>query len=660
MLYSNFRQKSFSFIKNLFAPAKLFEAVPLLFILTLVLIKLVVFSLLLPGSWWGQGESFQDISLYFFHAIYTKTHIFTATLACLLILVAFFPLVSRSRRYLLLLILNLFITTLGVAEIVHVRFYADVMSISDLVNAHVLKGLMPNILKNLKSTDILYYLDIFIAFLIYPFYIKADRRIPAVERRYRARFSFAIMIFGIILALPTVWEIWQNKNRLFSSSSLRIDIASDIGILPYHLSEIFILLFGENEKIGEPERERARQFLDEERARKRGESPLFGAAKGMNVIVISAESLQAFPIGLKINGQEITPRLNEFAAESLQFTNYYDQTHLGTTSDAEFMVMQSLHPLPAGVLSSSYYKNQFRALPKILSDHNYSTISLCGAPEGFWNMDKMHAGFGFQKSYFEKDFDMTERIHEWLSDNEFFRQSVEKIKQQKEPFMAFLLSSSNHHPYDIPNERRELDLGELEGKMIGDYFHSVHYFDKSFGKFVDKLRESELLEKSIIVIYGDHQGFLQDSAEFSKILGIAETDTIRKFLVRKKIPLLIRLPGKKAYGIRTTAGGHLDVAPTILGLLGIVDEKTVMLGDDLTKKTDFPVVFRDGSFIKGSYLYLNKMISASGVCYEISQARPVDCAALEIWRQKASERLLFSDMIVRGNLIPTLFEDNKK
>jgi arylsulfatase A-like enzyme len=40
--------------------------------------------------------------------------------------------------------------------------------------------------------------------------------------------------------------------------------------------------------------------------------------------------------------------------------------------------------------------------------------------------------------------------------------------------------------------------------------HSVHYFDQAFGEFVDKLRDTGLLDRSVILVYGDHQGFLGD------------------------------------------------------------------------------------------------------------------------------------------------------
>ena len=44
-----------------------------------------------------------------------------------------------------------------------------------------------------------------------------------------------------------------------------------------------------------------------------------GIYKDMNIIGIHAESIQNFVIGLKINGQEVTPNLNKLAKEGLYF-----------------------------------------------------------------------------------------------------------------------------------------------------------------------------------------------------------------------------------------------------------------------------------------------------------------------------------------------------
>jgi lipoteichoic acid synthase len=626
--------------------------------------KLVYSSVLLPSEWWAPGESIKHwmwSAFDVFRAILVYPHIFSATLASLLLLIAPLPLLRATWRFLFLLVLNAMLTTLALADIIHVRFYADVASVADLVMLPVLKSLVLNIVKALQSTDALYYVDIIISCAIFPFYVRACKRILPLDRRDRARTSIKLAVCGLILATPTAWFVWQNKNELFSYTSLRIEVASTLGILPYHLSNIVIHFATTRPKIDATARERVRHFLTNKYQRNASPSRLTGIARGRNVIVISAESLQAFPIGLEVNRQPIAPRLSAFARESLHFVNFYDQTHLGTTSDAEIMAMQSLHPLPVGVLASNFHHNYFRGLPKILSEHGYTTLSACAAPSSFWNMDQIHPRVGFQKSYFEESYNIFERINRWLSDREFFAQSIRILKEQREPFMAFLLSASNHHPYQLPERYRELDLGELEGTLLGEYLHSVHYFDQAFGEFVDKLRDTGLLDKSVILVYGDHQGFLGDPPQLTRLLGFSERDKFRTLQVRKNVPLLIRLPYKQEAGVRAVAGGHLDIAPTLLSLLGITDDKNVMLGSDLTKEQDSLVVFRDGSFIDGKSYFLNRLGAVSArTCYEVKTGQIIDCEPLKASRRMAVEQLEVSDIIVRADLIPDLTDRKGK
>jgi phosphoglycerol transferase MdoB-like AlkP superfamily enzyme len=200
-----------------------------------------------------------------------------------------------------------------------------------------------------------------------------------------------------------------------------------------------------------------------------------------------------------------------------------------------------------------------------------------------------------------------------------------------------------------------LRLGELEGTLLGDYLHSVHYFDAVFGEFVDLLRERGLLDRSVLVLYGDHHGFLGDSPELARLLGFPERSEYDHLRVRKRVPFLIRLPHGDAAGVRDIAGGHLDIAPTILSLLGIAHEKRVMLGRDLTRAYAPLVVFRDGSFADGTHYFVNRFgpVSASS-CYEAATGRAFDCGPLAGLRREARQRLEISDLIIRGDLIPAV------
>ena len=123
---------------------------------------------------------------------------------------------------------------------------------------------------------------------------------------------------------------------------------------------------------------------------RRGPSTYFGAARGMNVIVVQVESLQDFAVDFRVDGQEVMPHLRRWASDSFRFTNVTDQTNEGRTSDAEFTSMVSLLPLDHGAVSFRYPADKYVGFPKVLSERGYSTLSAVAFEPGFWNRSVMH------------------------------------------------------------------------------------------------------------------------------------------------------------------------------------------------------------------------------------------------------------------------------
>ena len=249
-------------------------------------------------------------------------------------------------------------------------------------------------------------------------------------------------------------------------SSLQRDVTAVIGLLPYHLLDAAIHVSGRG-TIADSDRQRAQQLINERRRGNGADAELFGIASGKNVIVVIAESLQAFTIGLEIDGQPVTPRLSAFVKESLYFSNFYDQTYLGTTADGEFTSLQSLHPLPVGVVAALYPTNHYRGLPAVLSEAGYSTMSAVAEAADFWYMNQMHRSLGFQRSYFLDSYNITDRSGGWSPDDEFFNQTVPFLKREERPFMAYLLTEGNHSPFRLPQKKRLLSVGNLEGHSPG-------------------------------------------------------------------------------------------------------------------------------------------------------------------------------------------------
>ena len=57
--------------------------------------------------------------------------------------------------------------------------------------------------------------------------------------------------------------------------------------------------------------------------------------KGKNIIILQLESIQEFVLHKTINGKEITPNLNKFLEENIEFSNMFIQSY-SSTADSEF------------------------------------------------------------------------------------------------------------------------------------------------------------------------------------------------------------------------------------------------------------------------------------------------------------------------------------
>ena len=208
------------------------------------------------------------------------------------------------------------------------------------------------------------------------------------------------------------------------------------------------------------------------------------------------------------------PHLRRWTADSLRFTNVTDQTSEGRTSDAEFTTMTSLLPLDHGAVAFRFPGNHYAALPRVLAEHGYTTLSAVPFEPGFWNRQVMHPAYGFQHSLFEPDFQMTEQIGWGLNDRDFLQQMVPRLEQLPRPFAAWLITLSLHHPFEaFPDAHKVLKLGALEGTSFGNYLHTMRFFDQALEDFRTALARDGLLDDSLVVVFGDHDaGFARDAA----------------------------------------------------------------------------------------------------------------------------------------------------
>lgn len=366
-----------------------------------------------------------------------------------------------------------------------------------------------------------------------------------------------------------------------------------------------------------------------------------------------------FMIGKSIGGQEITPNFNKLMEESLYFSNYYHQTGQGRTSDADFSSNSSLHPLPTGSVAVRYPTHTFDMLPQILKTQAGYTADAFHAYEGsFWNRNNMYQAMGYDRFYSKKDFQLDERLGWSLGDKSFFRQSLDVMAQEKPPFYSFLITLSSHHPYTLPASVQELDTGELKGTILGDYLQAVHYVDAALGEFVEGLKREGLWDQTILAFYGDHDNSITDKAMYEQFLGKSLSD-LDMHQILNQVPLLIHLPDSQHAGVYEEPAGQLDLAPSLLHLLGIATDSYYLMGNNLFAATgsdraaDRLVVLRSGAFTDGELYYIPSAdnLFANGTCYDLASRKPGEIEPCRAPHEEAKKRLRISDELIASDLI---------
>ena len=554
-----------------------------------------------------------------------------------------------------LLLLDAAISTLLFADVVHFRFFGEPVSVAEALHGWQLGVVTTTVFSGIKPADWLLYADVVAGGLAWACWLRAtpDAIVRPAGRRVVARLGLGV---AGALAVAPLYLVWTDPEEVFFYGTRRREVVAAIGVLPYHVYDATTYTLRQLGRLSvdSADRDRVRRFFDARWAAPPHRTNFFGRARGRNVIVVLAESLTSAPLGLTMDGRPVTPALERFARESLHFTNVFEQTNVGTTSDGEFLAMQGLLPLPNGVVATRYPGNTFAGLPAVLARRGYETLSASVVSGDFWNMHGMHRNLGFARSVFEHDFQPGPIIGMGLADAAFFEQMDARLRALPEPFMAYLLTLSNHDPYVLPASEPHLNVGALEGTTVGRYLQTVHYFDGAFGGFIERLRASGLLDRSLVIVYGDHRAFWEDTPQLPPLVGVSPEDSWNVWALEHRVPLLIRLPHGADAAIVSDAAGQLDIPPTLLALLGVPSAGEVMLGRDLLGPGEPLVVFRDGSVVSGHHAWIDSSEPQMRGCFDIRSAARVDCRVLEAARRTAREQMEISDLVIRGDLVTAL------
>ncbi|ANF96346.1 LTA synthase family protein [Paenibacillus bovis] len=584
----------------------------------------------------------------------------------------------RRGRIAALIILDVLLSFLMFADLVYFRYFQDFITIPVLMQAGQVESLGGSIRELIHTSDIWLFADwiVLLGAAIYLLVRRIQRRNSYRSQAYtaggtnysssRGRRVITRLIQGaVIFALGWVLTFAPIKYAtstwavgLFVGNWWNMSLYNVTGLLGFHGYDVYRYAqdhWGNGNQLSAQATDEVKDWFDEKQKNRaqKGDDALFGAYKGSNVIAIQGEAFMNFVIGKKFNGQEITPNINRLMKSSMYYSQYYHQTGQGRTSDADMASNASLHPLPTGSVFTRYADHEYDTLPQILKKQGYGSYVFHAYEPSFWNRSVMYQNMGYDHFYSKDDFTIDEPLGWSLGDKSFFRQSVEKMSAEKQPFYSFLITLSSHHPFTLPASVQELDMGDLTGTTFGDYIQSLHYVDAALGEMEQDMKKAGLWDNTILLFYGDHDDSLKDKAPMEEFLGKPLTDLDMEQLMNQ-VPMLIHLPDGKHAGTYDIPAGQLDMTPSILHLLGVEASPYYLMGNDMfdTKEKKL-VVLRTGAFTDGKVFYIPSAdgIFEHGTAYDMKTREETDVERARDSYDEAQKRLNISDELITHDLI---------
>jgi arylsulfatase A-like enzyme/Flp pilus assembly protein TadD len=281
--------------------------------------------------------------------------------------------------------------------------------------------------------------------------------------------------------------------------------------------------------------------------------------KGTPVILISIDTLRADHLPAYGYQQVETPALDALRRDGILFERAYATTPL--TFPSHSTLLTGVLPATHGVRDNVGYKldaakigsGELPFLPQILKRAGYATG---GAVSAYVLQGKTGISTGFD--FYEDGIEFRTGTGlgglqrpggETLS---ISRPWLESVKDK--PFFFFFHIYEPHSPYAPPEP--------YASKFASKYDGEIATADHIVGELFDELKRLDVYDKALVVLLSDHGEGLGEHGE----------DEHGVFLYNEAIhvPLLLKLPGAQRAGVTTARPVQLlDVAPTVLGLLGL-------------------------------------------------------------------------------------------
>ncbi|MFA6187040.1 MAG: sulfatase-like hydrolase/transferase [Phycisphaerae bacterium] len=287
-------------------------------------------------------------------------------------------------------------------------------------------------------------------------------------------------------------------------------------------------------------------------------------SKNYNIVWLVAESLRTDMIDANI-----MPQTWAFSQKSISFKNHYSGGN--GTRMAMFAMFYGLY---GNYWFSFLNETRGPVLIDLLLENNYQMDMFSSAKFSYPEFDKTIFA-RLPKNELHDDSEVTGG-EGWQKDRENVAKLLDFLKNRdpNRPFMTFMFFESPHARYYFPPENvirpdylKEFNYATVnlnrDSQLIKNrYINSCNHLDSQFAVILDYLKQSNLLDNTIVIIAGDHGEEFMEKGRWGHNSAFNDEQVCP--------PLVLWVPGEKPR-TETRLSSQLDIPATVMSLLGVTN-----------------------------------------------------------------------------------------
>jgi len=399
---------------------------------------------------------------------------------------------------------------------------------------------------------------------------------------------------------------------------------------------------------------------------------IIGAKKSSvkhNVVIVILEGIQYKQAFLSEESGNLMPYLSKIARQGVEFKNA--RSSLSHTTKAIFALLTGRYPSATqDIVETVPREENYASLATVLNDKaGYRTAFFQSARGDFEGRPGLVYNLGFNNFVARDDFDDPNQFVGYLGCDEFamLKPVLDWIQEDSTPFLATILCSITHDPYEVP---RWYD--EPAKEKIDSYRQAISYTDQFIEALDIEIANLNLREETIFCVIGDHgEGFGEHGLHGHERIAFDEA---------LHIPFCIRAPYLiDPLTVINIPVSSVDLTPTVLGILGFdiesvgFDGANILGPVDENRKVFFTGWMQEGplGYVEKDFKYIYDPMQETVSLYNLHED-PYELVHLEIpqenyqditdeilsWRERTllslnkderGQKILFDRWICRWN-----------